>query len=106
MHGVQHIEQREIFGKRQAVPCRRAHVIESNIGLDKVGVLHGIHAIGIRALHAVKRPYQAACRALALQMFDQRQEWALACIQCHVVKIVKHARLREFAQLSVDKAAT
>ena len=101
VHGVEHVQQREVFVERQAVPGGRAHGLEGHIGLGPVFVLDlAAGSVSHKGAH------QAACRALAAQVFQERQQGPLARVQRHKVHIVKQPGLGHLAQLGVDIAAT
>ena len=99
VHGVEHVQQRQVSVQRQAVPGGRADLGKRDVGLHHVHVLH----LAVVAAH--KGAHQARSAALAAQMLEQRQQRAFARIQRHEVEVVEHARLCQLAQLGVDKAA-
>ena len=98
VHGVEHVEQAQVFVQRQAVPGGRAHVFKGNVGLGQVGVFHC-------AVVPHKGALQALAPTLALQVLNQREQWALARIERHVVHKVKHARVAQLTQFGVHKTA-
>ena len=100
VHRVEHVEQRQVAVQRQAVPGRRARLLERHVGLGEVDVAHA--AGGVVAHEAA---HQALPRAPALQMLDQREQRAFAGVQRDEVEEVEHARLGQLAQLGVDEAA-
>jgi hypothetical protein len=58
-----------------------------------------------RAIGAQEATHQLLARTLAAQVFQQRQQGALAVVEHDVVEEIEDARLGEFAQLGVHEAA-
>jgi hypothetical protein len=84
--------------QRQAVPGGCAHLVKRHLGLGHVHVTHG-------AVHAQESAHQALRPALALQVFQQRQQGAFTGVQRDEVEEVKHPWLVQLTQFGVDKAA-
>jgi len=99
VHGVEHVQQRQVTVQRQAVPGGGAHLGKGHIGFHHVDVLDRAIVTAHEGTH------QALAAALAAQVFQQRQQWALARVQGHVVEVVEHARVGQLAQFGVHKAA-
>jgi hypothetical protein len=98
VHRVQHVQQRQILVQRQAVPGRRADFGKGDVRLDQVHIAH-------RVLVLDEGAHQPLLRALALQVLQQRQQRPLAGVQRHIVEVVEHPHVAQFAQLGVDEAA-
>ena len=99
VHGVEHVQQGQITVKVQSIPSGRAHIVERNIGFRPVDVLHSI-------ICAHKTAHQSLLRALALQVFDQRQQGALTSVERDHIDKVKQTRFLQLSQLGVGVAAT
>ena len=89
MHRVQHVEQRQVAVQWQPLPGWCAYFGEGHVGFDPIHVLHC--AAGIASVGA----HQALCRALALQVFEQREQRTLACIERHVIEEVEDPGLTQ-----------
>ena len=99
VHRIEHVQQRQVTAQRQAVPGRRADVVERDVRLARIQVLHRA-AVRI----ADEGAHQRAALALAAPMRQQVQQRTLAGIERHIVEVVEHARLGQLAQLGVDVA--
>jgi hypothetical protein len=90
--------KRQVAVERQAVPGRRAGLGEGDVGLFGIDVAHA-------PVVTEEGAHQPLLRALAAQVFEQRQQRTLAVVERDVVEIVEDPRLGEFAQLGIDEAA-
>ncbi len=91
VHGVEHVQQRQIVVQRQAGVGGRAALGEGDIGLFEVDVLM---LARIRAHQLIERP-------LVLQMFDERKQRTFASIERYEIEVVEYARLVHGAQLGI-----
>jgi hypothetical protein len=100
VHGVEHVQQRQVAVQRQAVPGGRAHLGKGDVGFHHVDVLHGA-----RRLHRAQRCAPAAGGRAGPAGAPAAPAAGARRVERHVVKVVEHARLGQLAQLGVDKAA-
>ena len=98
VHRVEHVEYRQVAVEGQAVPGGRADLGEGDVGLGEVEIAH-------LALLAQIGAHQARLATLAGQVFEQRQQRALAVVQRDEVEMVEHAGLGELAEFGVHEAA-
>ena len=100
VHGVEHVQQRQILVQRQAIPSGGAHVFKSDLGLLQVDILHLARFVFNKGAH------QALGAAPPLQVFNQIEQRAFTAIQSDEVHMVKHSGIFQFTQFGVHKAAT
>ena len=98
VHGVEHVEQRQVAVERQAVPGRGADFGEGDVRFAGVEVAN-------LAVNAGEGADQVEARAFAFQIFQQRENRALAVVERDVVEIIEDARLFQLAQFGIDVAA-
>ena len=85
--------------QRQTIPSGRAHLFKRDVGLLHIDVLH------LACVVPDEGALQALCAALALQVFDQAEQGALAAVERDEIHMVKHAGVFELAQFGVHKTA-
>ena len=57
------------------------------------------------AMRADKGSYQLLLATLATYVLKQCQHWQFTSIERYIVEVIKHARLIQFTQFCVNKAA-
>ena len=83
VHGVEHIEERQISIKRQTIPGRRANLFKGDIRLCPVDQLHLACVISDEGTH------QTRYRTLSLQVFDNRQNRPFPGIEGDVINKIE-----------------
>ena len=98
MHGIEHVEQRQVAIQRQAVPGWCADFTERNVCLAAIDEAH-------LAGKANERAHQPVARTFVGQVFDERQQRLFAVIEADEIEEIEDARLGELAQLGIHIAA-
>ena len=99
VHGIEHVEQRQVAIVGQPLPSRR-----TGLGERDVGLIARDEADPTRALER-EGAHQTLPRSRTGEMLEQGEQRSLAAIERHEIKELEHARLGELAQLGVDIAA-
>ena len=99
VHGIEHVEQRQVAIVGQPLPGGR-----TGLGERDVGVVARDEADPTRALER-KSAHEALPRPRAGEMLEQGEQRSLTAIERHEIEELEHAWLGELAQLGVDIAA-
>ena len=95
VHGIEHVQQRQIVVQRQASVGGRTAFGERDVGLFEVDVMK----------LARIRAHQLLERSLVLQMLDEREQRSFAGIERYEIEVVENTRLVHGAQLGIAIAA-